>query len=120
MEREKDPLIGFRGVQEGQNSKGGDRITLTLGGEKDKDKEALRTFIEVLQSHLEAPKGVKIDIHISDKEYEGRSFRSAFCFVRAVQDMPFGGFGKGPAKAAATAATKTAVADFVNKKQLKA
>lgn len=119
MEREKDPLIGFRGVQEGQNSKGGDRITLTLGGEKDKDKEALKTFIEVLQANLDAPKGVKIDIHISDKEYEGRSFRSAFCFVRAVQDMPFGGFAK-KGSATTSAATKSAVTEFVNKKQLKA
>lgn len=89
-ERSKDPMISFRSVMQGQNKKGGDRIQLYLGGESERGNEQIETLIAALQAELENPKGVKLDIHINDRTTNdgSRTFKSAFGFVKAVEERP--------------------------------
>lgn len=84
----KDPLISFRSVMLGKNKKGGDRIQLYLGGHTDeRGNEVIKTLIEALTAGLENPRGVKLDLHVNDRESEdGRTFKSAFGFVKQVED----------------------------------
>lgn len=93
----KDPMTKFRSVNVGKNSKGGDRYQLTLGGDSQNGNAEIEQLIETLTALKDSPRGVKLDIHISDKEYEGRKFKSAIAFVRAVQEMGANGGGRGPA-----------------------
>jgi hypothetical protein len=86
MERTKDPMVKFRSVIRGKNSKGGDRFQLYIGGNQETGNADLETFIQVLQEQLGNPKGAKVDLHISQKEYEGRKFDSAIAFVKATGD----------------------------------
>lgn len=81
--RAKDPMIKFRSVIKGKNSKGGDRHQLYL------DQENAALLIETIQANITNPKGVKIDLHVSRKtaQESGREFDSAICFVKAVSDM---------------------------------
>lgn len=92
----QDPMLKFRSVIRGKNSKGGDRSQLYLA------QEQALALIEVLQANIENPRGVKLDLHISKKEsQDGRAFDSAIMFVKAVQEAstvrPGGGFQKAPA-----------------------
>ncbi len=78
----QDPMIKFRAVMRGKNSKGGDRTQLYLA------QEQALLLIETLQAHLENPRGVKLDLHVSKKEsQDGRAFDSAIVFVKGVQEM---------------------------------
>lgn len=93
MERSKDPILGFRSVIQGQNKKGGDRIQLYLGGHTDeRGNQAIQQLIDSLTEALNNPKGVKLDIHIQDKTTNdgSRTFKSAFGFVKPVEDGPGG------------------------------
>jgi len=90
-EKEKDVMIKFRTTISGKNSKGGDRLQLYLNQE---EGEALLGELQAaLQSGGE--KGAKFDIHTSDKEYEGRRFKSSIAFVKPVQEKTAGGAGAG-------------------------
>jgi hypothetical protein len=80
MERTKDPMTKFRSVIRGKNSKGGDRFQLYL------TQEEAGALVETINANIGNPKGVKLDLHISKKEYEGRTFDSAIAFVKAVQE----------------------------------
>lgn len=84
-EKTKDPLIKVRTVIRGKNSKGGDRFQLYIGGDKNEGNAPLDAFIECLEALRDNPKGIKIDLHINKKEYQGRTFDSAFAFVKAVE-----------------------------------
>jgi len=85
----QDPMLKFRAVMRGKNSKGGDRTQLYLA------QEQAIILIETLQANIENPRGVKLDLHVSKKEHDGRSFDSGIMFVKAVQDAPQrGGFNK--------------------------
>lgn len=110
MKTTKDPMIVFRSTQAGFNSKGGARLTLTIGGDKATGNEALEQLIAVLTEYKTNPRGVKIDIHTSKKEYEGRSFDSTIAFVRPVQE--FGAQGRTSFRPVAGA--PSAIADKVN------
>ncbi len=79
MEKPRDPMITFRSVIRGKNSKGGDRTQLYL------NRENIPSLLEVLTANQNNEEGVKFDLHISKKEYEGRSFDSAIAFVKAVE-----------------------------------
>jgi hypothetical protein len=88
----KDPRISFRNVILGKNTKGGDRIQLYLGGEQEGGNEQVMQLIETLSQFITHPRGIVLDLHIADRQSnEGRQFKSAFAFVKAVQDKAFGG-----------------------------
>ena len=89
-ERPKDPMVTFRSVKRGKNSKGGDRTELYL------TPEMAQLLIQELTTGLANPRGVKIDLHVSEKQYEGRTFDSAICFVKPTQEPPTRGGGFAP------------------------
>lgn len=100
----KDPMILVRSVSQGFNSKkdtlnpeGGKRIQLSIGGDANRGNTAITDLIDVLMAHKDAPRGVKLDIHISKKEANGRQFESCIFFVRPIQEGGFGG-NAGPRK----------------------
>lgn len=78
----KDVMIKFRSTIPGKNSKGGDRLQLYLSPE---EAEAL---MGELQAAVKAggERGAKLDIHTSEKEHDGRKFKSSIAFVKAVQE----------------------------------
>ena len=83
-ELKKDPMILFKTVIAGKNSKGADRFQLYLTPEQ---------LTNLVTAAVEANtasegRGVKLDLHISDKEFEGRAFKSAIAFVKATQNPP--------------------------------
>lgn len=92
-EKEKDVMIKFKTTIVGKNSKGGDRVQLYL---KPEDGEAL---LGELQAALTAggERGAKLDIHTSDKEHEGRKFKSSIAFVKPVGVEGAGGTAGRPA-----------------------
>lgn len=77
----KDPMILFRNTTRGKNAKGGDRLQLYL------NTEQAVALVEALTACLENPKGVKIDLHTSQKEYQGRAFDSTIAFVKPVSEF---------------------------------
>jgi hypothetical protein len=86
----KDPMTKFRSVIRGKNSKGGDRFQLYLS------QEEAAALITTIQANLDNPKGVKLDLHISKKVHEGRTFDSAIGFVKGVSESgAYGGAGGG-------------------------
>lgn len=87
----KDVMIKFRSTIPGKNSKGGDRLQLYLSTE---EAEAL---MGELQAAVKAggERGAKLDIHTSEKEHDGRKFKSSIAFVKAVQEAgATGGAGR--------------------------
>lgn len=83
----KDPIVGFSGVKRSTNEQGKLRVELTLT-----DERAVQ-LIEELTKLLGSDRGkagkntIKLDVHVREKEHEGRKFDSAFAFVKAVQDF---------------------------------
>lgn len=75
-------MILFKTVIVGKNSKGADRYQLYLTPEQVTN---LLTAAKDANGASEG-RGVKIDLHISDKEFEGRAFKSAIAFVKATQE----------------------------------
>lgn len=90
-DRPKDPMTTFRSVIRGKNSKGGDRIQLYL------TPEMASQLATLINENNTSEKGVKLDLHVSRKQYEGREFDSAITFVKTVQEGP-GGRAAGPTK----------------------
>lgn len=87
--RTQDPMILFRAVQLGKNSKGGDRVQLKLNNEE------TQKLINELAATLTNVRGAKIDLHISEKTYQGRTFDSAIAFVKPVAEPPGSAPGAG-------------------------
>jgi hypothetical protein len=87
----KDPMILVRSTLKGKNSKGADRYQLYF------TQEMALELIGVLTANIENPKGVKLDLHIAEKEKDGRKFLSSFAFVKAVSDSPQNSAG-GPSR----------------------
>jgi hypothetical protein len=115
-DRPKDPVINFRSVAVARSKNDdADRITLKLGGDKENGNAQIKAMIEVLTAHLESPRGVVIDLYVKEKTHEGRTFDSAFSFIRAVQEPPAGGFGSSSTRAPKATATKAAAAAFAAK-----
>lgn len=84
---ERDPMIKFRSTIRGLNKKGADRYQFYLS------QEDAVVLIETLQANVANPKGVKLDIHVAKKEANGRTFDSAFGFVKGVMEGPAGSGG---------------------------
>lgn len=91
----KDPLISFRSVMIGKDSKGADRYQLFLTSEE------ASNLANALGDSLDNERGVKLDIHIGDRQTNdgSRTFKSAYTFVKKVQEGP-GGFGASASQAA--------------------
>lgn len=87
--RPKDPMVLFRSVKRGKNSKGGDRTELFM------TKEQAEVLITELTKNLDQPHGVKLDLHVGKRMTNDgtREFDSAVCFVKAVQERPGAGGG---------------------------
>lgn len=92
MDKPKDPIVGFRSVIKGTNSKGGTRIQLYLGGHQERGNQAIKELLEYLAANADNPTGVKLDLHINRKKtHDGtREFDSAFCFVKPVEQKQQG------------------------------
>lgn len=95
MKTTKDPMIKFRSVIRGYNKKvddlnpqGGTRVQLYLGGDSQTGNAAIQELIETLTTHMENPRGVVLDLHISKKSYNNRQFDSAIAFVKPTQESP--------------------------------
>ena len=99
----KDPMILFRNTKRGKNSKGGDRLELYLTIE-----EAAKV-VAACEANKGNPRGIKFDFHTSQKEYQGRSFDSTICFIKAVQP-----FGSGTGVGAGTTGTTSGVASVTD------
>jgi hypothetical protein len=115
-EKAKDPMTKFRSVIRGKNSKGGDRFQLYL------TTEEATALVATITANLANPKGVKLDLHVSKKEFEGRTFDSAIAFVKAVSEGPGGSFGGNKtfvAKAQPTTADMQARIEALKAQQVK-
>jgi hypothetical protein len=109
MKTSKDPMIKFRTVMRGFNSKvdslnpqGGTRIQLYLSNEE------TAALIETLTATLTNPSGAKVDLHISKKSYENRQFDSAIAFVKPVEGKGVGAGTSAPTRFLPKAATNVA------------
>lgn len=83
MEKTKDTIINFKSTTLGKNSKGGDRIQLSMS------QEEVARMIETLTTHAGNDRGVKLDVHVSVKETNdgSRTFLSGFSFVKPIQEF---------------------------------
>lgn len=81
-QRTKDPIVNFKSVMQSVNDEGKKRVTLYLS------QEEATNLASTITSMLENERGVKLDVHIKKKTVEetGRTFDSAFAFVKPVQD----------------------------------
>lgn len=115
-ELSKDVMIKFTNAQRSTNEQGKLRVQLSM------TDEVAVALIEELTKLVGSERGkagknsVKLDIHIREREHEGRTFDSGFGFVKAVQD-----FGAGGAKKSfkAPAAEAFNVADKIAKLKAK-
>lgn len=98
-ELSKDVMIKFTNAQRSTNEQGKLRVQLSMN-----DAVALE-LIEELTKLVGSPRGkegknsIKLDVHIREREHEGRTFDSGFGFVKAVQDFGAGGPAKKTFKA---------------------
>lgn len=79
---EKNELISFKTTVVGKDKKGRDMLKLYLKGED------IDTFAKEFEIARKNPNGVRLSFHTSDKEYDGRTFKSTFAFVAGIQDRP--------------------------------
>lgn len=109
---EKDTMIVFRSTIRGKNKKGGDRSQLYL------DQVNAQALVEAISAYLDNPRGVKIDIHTSEKtnSQTGNTFESTIAFVKAVSE---GTANTGPRKFAPKGADLEAKAAALRAQTLK-
>lgn len=81
MERSKDTMLLFKSVKKDVNDKGKLRVQLSMSPDQ------LKALIAELSKHVAAPRGAKIDMHVSKKTYEGREFDSGIAFVKEIQEF---------------------------------
>lgn len=117
-DRPKDPMTTFRSVIRGKNSKGGDRFQLYL------TPEMATQIAQLVTEQNTSEKGVKLDLHISRKTYEGREFDSAIAFVKTVQEgiggrAPGAGGGKFVPKTSPTTGAAASAAASLKSAQVK-
>lgn len=100
-QKPQDPMVKFKSTTIGQNSKGGDRLQLSL------DAAEVEYLIEQLQA-VKTERGVKFDIHTSEKEAlngpnAGRKFFSSIAFIKGIQEFgaPRGAVASGSGSTAA-------------------
>lgn len=113
--QKKDPMILTKSVNQSVNDKGKKRLQLSLS------QEETVKLIEALSSNMENARGVKLDIHVTQKVSQaGRPFDSAFFFVKPIQEPQ--AFQQGGAPAGKSFTAKPAQAFDVKAKieQLKA
>jgi hypothetical protein len=105
-QQNKDPMIKFKSVNVGKNSKGGDHIKLSLSAEE------TDFLIEQLQAS-KTERGARLDVHISDKTTQdgAREFKSGIAFVRGIQEYgsPKGSSERKPAASAGNTAMRERV-----------
>lgn len=90
----KDTMVVFKNTTVSEDSKGRDRLKLVM------TPEEVTKLIEVANGDDVKERGLVFTIHTGDQEKNGRTWKSSFGFVRALQANPFG--GGGVPKAAAT------------------
>lgn len=79
--RTPDPMVQFRSVKRGKNSKGGDRTELYV------NKEEVMALLATLADYADNERGVKFDLHISERQSDdGRKFDGGCMFVKKVQE----------------------------------
>lgn len=87
-QRPKDPQVKFRNTIRGfdkvknpLNPEGGERFQLYLS------QEEAALFRDALDSMIENPNGVKLDLHVCKRENSknGNVFDSAYCYVKSVE-----------------------------------
>jgi hypothetical protein len=83
----KDPIVNFRSVKKGKNSKQGDRIELYLTPEA-----AAKFASDLAEQALSSDLGIKVDLHINQRvrESNGKPFDTAFAFIKSTQEGPNG------------------------------
>lgn len=87
----KDVMLVAKSTRAGKDKKGRDQLDISLSQE-----EAIK-LLEELTKLASNERGVKLAIHYGEKQSEaGRSFLSAFFFVKAIQE--YTGFQGGGAK----------------------
>lgn len=81
QQQERDKLISGSTVKFGTNSKNNQRVQFYLSKESAEEVAAL-----LVQKAAEgAGTGVKLDIHETISEYQGRTIKGGFMFVKAKQ-----------------------------------
>lgn len=82
MERAKDPVVTFRTIIRGTNSKGGTRLQLYLNSDEAKK------LVEALTATLSHINGTKVDLHIDQRKTNdgSRTFESAYAFIKLVSE----------------------------------
>lgn len=98
----KDPMILTKATKRETNAEGKLRVQLSL------EPNQVTALIDALVAQQASPRGVKLDVHVKAKEYQGRTFDSGFFFVKPIEAPGAGGFGGagGAAKTFPTAPTK--------------
>lgn len=104
-QRSKDPMLTFKSVKLGKDSKNNDRVQLSM------TQETAHVLYETLGAELENPRGVKLDIHLTKPTtQDGRQFDSGYAFIKGIQEFGAGGFAGAGNKAAPTKFTRTPAA----------
>jgi hypothetical protein len=109
----KDPMILTKATKRETNAEGKLRVQLSL------EPNQVASLIEALQAQLASPRGVKLDVHVKAKEYQGRTFDSGFFFVKPIEAPGAGGFG-GAGGAASAAFPSTPTKGFLTADDIKA
>lgn len=102
-EKPKDPMVKFKSVRMGQNSKGGERIVLSLSPEE------VDYLVEKVKEGA-TERGVNLDIHITERSTNdgSRNFLSGIAFIRGIQE-----FGAGKQQQAVPQKQSSALRDRV-------
>lgn len=95
--KQQDPMVKFKNVSVGENSKGGTYIKLALS------KEEAAYLVEQLQNSV-TDRGARLDVHISKKQTNDgkRTFDSGVAFIRGIQEPQNPTAGRGSVAPAAS------------------
>lgn len=94
----KDVMILAKSAKRGLNQANKLRVEFSMNSEQ------VGKLLAELTALKDSPRGVKLDIHLTPKTYEGREFDSGIAFVREIQE--FGAARGGVAKSFPTTPTK--------------
>lgn len=90
-ELSKDVMIKFTNAQRSTNEQGKLRVQLSMNDQVAVELIEELTKLVGSQRGKEGKNSIKLDVHIREREHEGRTFDSGFGFVKAVQDFGAGG-----------------------------
>lgn len=95
QERSKDARFTYKEIKNtsvGKGSKGELRVQLSF------TKESIPALLEAVAALEGNERGVKFDIHVYDKEANGRTFSSTLMFVKPIQEFGANGQAASPTK----------------------